>query len=79
MYIATYPWLHFWQWIAYIFEHFFFVPIDGLRHWQDQTWWGANIVNWIFILIIAALFIYWLFKLKIFHDHDKENTPETHR
>lgn len=79
MYYST-PTADFWHWIAYIFEHFFLIPIDYLRHFQDQTWWGANLVNWVFISIIFVLFCYWLYKLNIFHDSDGKNgVPENYR
>lgn len=75
----SYPVKEFWHFIAHIFEHGFFVPLDGLRHWQLSTWWGANLINWVFLLTFFVLFGYWLFKLNIFHEHDKQNTHETHR
>lgn len=75
----SYPAYDFFHWIAHIFEDFFFIPIEYLRHLQDQTWWGANMVNWVFIIIFFVLFFYWLYKLKIFHDYDSEHTPENYR
>lgn len=75
----SYPLTDFFYWIAHIFEDFFLIPIDYIRHWQDETWWGAQGVNFIFIFIFSALFVYWLYKLKIFSDYDKQHTKETHR
>lgn len=67
----------FWHGIGSLFEDFLFVPFNILREWQDATWWGANIVNFIFILIAAAAFIYWSKKQMSFqseddHDYDKD-------
>lgn len=73
------PAADFFHWIAHIFEDFLLVPLGYLRHLQDQTWWGANLINWVFIAIFFVLFFYWLHKLKVFADHDKKHTPETHR
>lgn len=75
----SYPVYDFFQWIAHIFEDFLFIPIDYMRHWQDQTWWGANLINWVFIIIFLLAFGYWLNQLKLFYEYDKENKPETHR
>lgn len=75
----SYPVYDFFQWIAHIFEDFFFIPLDYIRHWQDQSWWGANLVNFIFLGIFFVFLFYWLYKLKVFYDWDKENIPETHR
>lgn len=75
----TYPISDFFHWIGHVFEDFLFIPLEYLRSWQDQTWWGANIFNWIFLIIFFVLFGYWLYKLKVFYDYDKENTAETHR
>lgn len=73
------PAADFFHWIEHIFEDFFFIPLEYLRHFQDNTWWGGNVINWIFILILFGLFCYWLYKLKIFYDYDEEHTPEDHR
>lgn len=73
------PAYEFFHWIGHVFQDFLLVPLHYLRHFQDQSWWGANAVNWVFLAIFFVLFGYWLYKLKIFHDHDQEHTPETHR
>lgn len=70
---------NFFEWIAHIFQDFFFIPFEYIRHWQDHTWWGANLINMFFIIVFTGLFFYWVYKLKIFQDYDKDNTPETHR
>lgn len=75
----SYPVKEFFQFIADIFVNGLFLPLDWLRYWQDQTWYGANLINWGFLLIFFVLFGYWLYKLKIFHDHDKHHTHEAHR
>lgn len=77
--IQSYPMTDFFNWIAHIFEDFLFIPLDYIRAWQDHTWWGAQLINFVFILIFTGLFVYWLYKLKIFHEYDKDHTKETHR
>lgn len=74
-----YPLYDFFQWIQHIFVDFLFIPIDHIRALQDETWWGANAINLTFMVIFFILFGYWLFKLKIFWDYDKENTPDFRR
>ncbi|WP_317172345.1 DUF6341 family protein [Salinimicrobium oceani] len=37
-----------------------------------DSWWLANLVNWIFILIAMAAFVYWMKQLKIFNDRNEE-------
>ncbi len=75
----SYPLYDFFKWLEHIFEDFLLIPFDYIREWQDHTWWGANLINFIFIAIFFGLFLYWLYKLKVFHEYDQENTPETHR
>lgn len=65
--------------IKHLFEDLLFVPLEYLRHLEDQTWWGANLINWVFLIIFFVLFGYWLYKLKVFFDYDKENVPDSHR
>ncbi|SRX52646.1 DUF6341 family protein [Aequorivita sp. CIP111184] len=67
-------WIGFWEGIASLFENVLFIPYDALRLFQDQTWWGANIISWILLLIGSAAFIYWMIKLKDFN----ENTESTY-
>ncbi len=67
-------WIGFWEAIASIFEDALFIPYDILRKLELTTWWGANAISWIFLLIGAVLFIYWMLKLK----HFKESTESTY-
>lgn len=77
--VENYPLYDFFRWIGHIFEDFLFIPIDQIRHLQDESWWAANAINWVFMIIFFVLFGYWLFKLKIFYDHDKNNLPDFRR
>lgn len=70
-------WTDFWHGIAYLFEEILFIPLDWLRNLQFESWWLANTVSWIFILIGASAFIYWMVQLKGFHDEEKENAAHS--
>ncbi|CAM3342836.1 DUF6341 family protein [Aequorivita lipolytica] len=59
-------WKGFWEGIASLFENVLFIPYDALR--EIDSWWLANIFSWVFLLIGAAAFIYWLSKLKNFNE-----------
>lgn len=67
-------WKGFWEGIASLFENVLFIPYNWLTDIQFDSWWLANIVSWIFLLIGASAFIYWLIKLKDFN----ENTESTY-
>lgn len=61
-------WKGFWEAIASIFEDVLFLPYDALMKLELDSWWLANIVSWIFLLIGAAAFIFWMLQLKDFHE-----------
>ena len=67
-------WKGFWEGIASLFENVLFIPYDALMKLELDSWWLANIVSWIFLLIGAVAFVYWLGKLKGFN----ENTESTY-
>ncbi|MGX1025195.1 DUF6341 family protein [Psychroflexus sp. MBR-150] len=65
----------FFEGIASLFQDFLFIPFDFLRiDIQPESWFAANVVNFIFLLIGLVLFIYWMKQLKIFSK--SENTEE---
>lgn len=61
-------WKGFWEGIASLFEDFLFIPYDALMKVELDSWWLANIVSWLFLLIGIAAFIYWLGKLREFNE-----------
>ncbi|WP_338144579.1 DUF6341 family protein [Aequorivita xiaoshiensis] len=63
-----------WEGIASFFETVLLNPLDGMRDFELQTWWGANIMSWIFLAIGSVAFVYWLIQLKKYD----ENTDDTH-
>lgn len=67
-------WKGFWEVIASLFEDILFIPYNALMKLELESWWLANIVSWVFLLIGASAFIYWLIQLKGFN----ENTEVTY-
>ncbi|MGO3184424.1 MAG: DUF6341 family protein [Aequorivita sp.] len=61
-------WIGFWEGIASIFENTLFIPLDALRKLELSTWWGANMISWVFLLIGAIAFTYWMLQLNKFHE-----------
>lgn len=63
--------------IAWLFEEVLFTPFNYLSNLQHDSWFIANILNWIFMLIAFAAFLYWMKQLKKFNDNDEENRDPT--
>ena len=65
--------------IAWLFEEILFLPFNMLRELERDTWFLANILNWIFVIIAFAAFIFWMKQLKRFNDNNEENRdPSAH-
>lgn len=65
--------------IEYIFVEVLFAPFDALRSLELESWTGANIINWIFMLVGFAAFFYWMMQLKKYNDNNEENRdPKAH-
>lgn len=70
-------WIDLWKGIEYLFVEILFTPLDALRTLQFDTWWGANMVSWVFLLIGSAAFIYWMKRLNDFHEEERENASHS--
>ncbi len=57
-------WKGFFEGIQSFFESVAFAPYNAFRRLEPESWWGANTVTWIFILIAFSAFIYWMLQLK---------------
>jgi len=69
----------FFEGIQSFFEDFAFGPLDYLRSLELDSWWLANALNWIFMIIAIAAFAYWMKQLKIFNDNnDEDRDPSAH-
>ena len=63
--------------IAWLFDEILFFPFDLLRTIQYESWFFANIMSWIFILIGMIGAIYWIKQLKKFDENGEENRDIT--
>ena len=63
--------------IAWLFENVLFVPFNALRELQLTSWFAANIMNWIFLVVGFAAFIYWMLQLKKYNDNNEEDRDPT--
>ena len=59
--------------IQSLFEDVLFVPFHALRELELESWFAANALNWVFMLIAFVAFIYWMKQLKKFNDNNEEN------
>jgi len=62
----------FFEGIQYLFVNILFAPLDLLRSLELKSWFGANFINWIFMIICSVAIVYWIKQLKL----QKENGEE---
>ena len=58
--------------IQSLFEDVLFLPFDALRELELESWFAANALNWVFMLVAFAAMIYWMLQLKHYNDNDEE-------
>ncbi len=58
-----------------LFVNVLFIPLDALRFMQ--SWWAANTLNWIFMIIGAIAFTYWMLQLKKYNETGEERKDVT--
>ena len=63
--------------IKSLFVDFLFAPLDFLRSLELSSWFGANLLNWIFMTICASAMVYWIMQLRIFDANGTENQDTT--
>ncbi|MBK5192723.1 MAG: uracil phosphoribosyltransferase [Flavobacteriaceae bacterium] len=63
--------------IAWLFEKVLFVPYNVLRELELTSWFAANIMNWIFLVVGFAAFLYWMMQLKKYNDNNEEDRDPT--
>lgn len=56
-----------------LFVDTLFAPFDALRALELESWVGANVISWIFLLIGSVAFVYWMLQLKKFNDNGEED------
>ncbi|AYN05849.1 MULTISPECIES: uracil phosphoribosyltransferase [unclassified Flavobacterium] len=67
----------FFEGIQYLFVNILFAPLDFLRSLELVSWFGANTINWIFMIICTAAMVYWIKQLRIFDAAGTENQDTT--
>ena len=67
----------FFEGIDYLFVNILFAPHDFLRSLELSSWFAANTINWIFMIICASAMVYWIRQLKIFEDAGTEKQDTT--
>ncbi|WP_072941011.1 DUF6341 family protein [Flavobacterium granuli] len=67
----------FFEGIEYLFVNVLFAPLDFLRSLELKSWFAANSINWIFMIICAAAMLYWIKQLRIFDEAGTENQDTT--
>lgn len=58
--------------IQSLFEDLLFLPFYALRDLELESWFAANLINAVFVIIGIVAFSYWLKQLKAFDDEEKE-------
>ena len=56
-----------------LFVNVLFAPFDALRSLELESWFGANVISWLFLLIGLVAFVYWMRELKKFNDSGEED------
>ncbi len=56
-----------------LFVNVLFAPFDALRSLELESWFGANVMSWLFLLIGLVAFVYWMRELKKFNDSGEED------
>ena len=70
-------WKNFFESIAWLFENILFIPYESLRSLQLDSWWAANLVSWIFLLIGVIASIYWIYELRLSDKRGEERKDIT--
>ena len=56
-----------------LFVDVIFAPFDALRALELESWFTANAVSWIFIIVGIVAMVYWMLQLKIFDNNNEED------
>ena len=67
----------FFEAIAYLFQEILFIPLKLLRELELTSWFLANSINWVFLVVGFAAAYYWIGQLKKFSDSGEEDTDST--
>ena len=67
----------FFEAIAYLFQEILFIPLNLLRELELTSWFLANLINWVVLIIRLGAASYWIGQLKKFSDSGEEDTDST--
>ncbi len=67
----------FFEGIQSLFVDFLYVPLDFLRELELSSWFGANLINWIFMIICAVATVYWIKQIKLTGDSGEDAQDTT--
>ena len=67
----------FFEGIQTLFVDFLLKPFDFLRSLELSSWWLANIVSWILVVVCLRYIIFWCKELKSHKDNNEENQDTT--
>ncbi|SDG74756.1 DUF6341 family protein [Winogradskyella thalassocola] len=59
--------------IADLFVNVLFAPFDALKALELESWFAANTISWIFILVGFVAFVYWMLQLKKYNENGEED------
>lgn len=63
--------------IESLFVDYIFMPFDVLRAIEFDSWWLANIMSWVFLIVGFVAFMYWMKKLSEFNASGEEDRTST--
>jgi hypothetical protein len=56
-----------------LFVNVLFAPMDAIRALELESWFTANLISWIFMIIGFVAMVYWMLQLKGFNDNNEED------
>ncbi|MFC0603396.1 DUF6341 family protein [Winogradskyella pulchriflava] len=56
-----------------LFVDVLFAPFDALRALELESWFGANFMSWIFMIIGLVAFTYWMMQLAKYNNNNEED------
>jgi len=60
-----------------LFVNYLFAPFDALRSLELDSWFGANIMSWIFFAAGLVAFVYWMMQLRAADKNGEEDKSIT--
>jgi len=60
--------------IQWLFVDVLYKPLDWLRALELETWFGANLLNWIFMGVCVYYTWYWIRQIGITKETDVQDT-----